>query len=332
MTPVRSPRPRLFGDGEILLAVGVGFAFLVLGATECAGAALGGQFATPKIAVTVLVRALRGLGPLVWSAKHGAVSRLAFLVLVGLFTALGLGTAIVVVRHALRRRPGAGGFAPRAELVATASLDATRLTAAVTRPSLDGRSAAANELGYPLGVSLEPRGVALWASFEHSLEVVAPPGAGKTMRVLGPILRQHPGPALATSTKPDLFEIAVAERRRIGPVLALDPEGLCPGAERLIWSPVDGCADARVAERRASALVSAAGDGADVRGGGFFRRSAVAVLSAYLHAAALEGLPMRDVLSWAGRPSDPAPARILVMSGRGEIDWGARLSAHTTGA
>lgn len=328
--PMRSPRPRLLGGGELLVALAGTLVVLLLGASEAAGAALTHHLAPPATALAVLVRAVRGSGPLSWGGD--VVGRTALLAFVAGIALLELAVAGALLRRALRRRESTDGFATRSELAATASLAATRRAAAVTRPSLGERRGEPHELGYPLGTSVAPPGVELWASWEHSLEVVAPPGAGKTLRVLGPILREHPGPALATSTKPDLYEIAVARRRRVGPVVALDPEWLCPGAERLIWSPVAGCSDARVAERRASALVSAAGDGADVRGGGFFRRSAVAVLSAYLHAAALEGRTMRDVLAWAARPSDPAPARILVGSDAGEIDWGARLAAHTTGA
>ncbi len=330
--PLRSPRPRLFGEGELLLGLVLGLAGLVLGAAEASGVILTGRPAGVRIAARTLVAAVRGAGALPWRPAHHVLSRTTFLVWFAVFLAVLLVLVALGVRFAFRRRSAAGGFAARAEVVATASLAATREAGKVTRPSLDARRAAPAELGYPLGVSLEPRGVELRASWEHSLEVVAPPGAGKTYRVLGPILCQHPGPALATSTKSDLYEATVTARRAVGPVVALDPERLCPGAEQLCWSPVGGCEDARVAERRASALVAAAGEGSDVRGGGFFRRSATAVLSAYLHAAALEGCTIRDVLAWAARPSDPAPARILVASGEGAIDWGARLAAHTTGA
>jgi type IV secretion system protein VirD4 len=322
----------LFGEGELLLGLVLGLAGLLLGATEGAGLVLTGRPASIRTAARVLVDALRGVGRLTWPPAHHVLSRTSFLVWLAVLSAVVLTAVVLAARVVLRRRSSGAGFAERAEVVATASLEAARRTGRVTRPSLDAHRAAPGELGYRLGVSLEPRGVELWASWEHSLEVVAPPGAGKTYRVLGPILRQHPGPALATSTKSDLYEATVAARRAVGPVLSLDPEGLCPGAERLLWSPIGGCEDARVAERRASALVAAAGEGSDVRGGGFFRRSAAAVLSAYLHAAALEGCTMRDVLAWSARPSDPAPARILVTSRQVGVDWGARLAAHTTGA
>ena len=162
------------------------------------------------------------------------------------------------------------------------------------------------------------------------MQLVAPMGSGKTMRVLAHALRQHPGPVLATSTKPDLYEVSVGARS--GPIFALDPEDLAPAAERVRWSPVVGCEDTRVAERRASALIAANGEASDARAGVFFRQSAVAVLGAYLHAAALAGATMADVVRWAARPSDTAARRILTRSGDESIDWAARLHEHTTGA
>jgi len=57
--------------------------------------------------------------------------------------------------------------------------------------------------------------------------------------------------------------VGVGGVERIGGVereilVALDPDRLCPAAPPLRWSPVVGCEDVRVAERRASALVAAA--------------------------------------------------------------------------
>jgi type IV secretory pathway TraG/TraD family ATPase VirD4 len=189
----------------------------------------------------------------------------------------------------------------------------------------------AREVGYPLGRVLRT-GTQLWPSWEASLRLVAPPGEGKTFRVLVPILRQHPGPALATSTKSDLYELTAGARECIGPVFALDPDLLVPAAVRVRWSPVAGCEHSVVAERRAAALVAAAGDEGEVQNGAFFRDSARDLLKAYLHAAALEGLDIRAVIAWSRRPDDPTPADVLACSHAAAPGWADLVVLHTTGA
>ncbi|HUZ81483.1 MAG TPA: TraM recognition domain-containing protein [Gaiellaceae bacterium] len=274
-----------------------------------------------------------------WPSEHpSSFTPALFFVLCAILIGAVLALVVVMVRLVRRTRwPNEeDGFASIAAVNQQASLRAARRRAAQTRPSLasaemksrsglDGR-----EVGYPLGMSRRPRNLDLWASWEVSMQLVAPMGSGKTMRVLAHALRQHPGPVLATSTKPDLYEVSVGARS--GPIFALDPEDLAPAAERVRWSPVAGCEETRVAERRASALIAANGEASDARAGVFFRQSAVAVLGAYLHAAALSGATMADVVRWAARPSDNAPRRILTRAGDETIDWAARLHEHTSGA
>ncbi len=226
------------------------------------------------------------------------------------------------------------GFASRHQLVHEASAKAARRRAPQTRPSLAGTrlsAVRAEEVGYPLGRAY-PSGVELWPSWEASLRLVAPPGEGKTFRVLAPILRQHPGPVLATSTKSDLFELTTFARQRYGPVLALDPDALVPAALPVRWSPVAGCQRSEVAERRASALVAAGADDGDVQNGAFFRDSARDLLKAYLHAAAIAGLDVRAVLEWSRRPEDTTPREVLTSSPFAAPGWADLVELHTGGA
>ncbi len=225
------------------------------------------------------------------------------------------------------------GFATRRQLHEEASAAAARRRAPHTRPSLARAKGplAPLDLGYPLGRSLRG-GVDLRPSWEASLRLVAPPGEGKTFRALVPILRQHPGPALATSTKPDLYELSALARQRRGPVFALDPDLLVPAAQPARWSPVAGCERSEVAERRAAALVAATGEEENIQNGAFFRDSARDLLKAYLHAAALEGLDIRAVIEWSRRPEDPTPAEMLVSSPFAAPGWGDVVALHTSGA
>ncbi len=246
----------------------------------------------------------------------------------GLFQA-----STLIKRSPLVDRRDRHGFASAGQLRQEASVAAARRRAAQTRPSLrkNKRRLQPDEIGYPLGRA-HPGGMPLWPSWEASLRLVAPPGEGKTFRALVPVLRQHPGPAIATSTKADLYELSAIARARRGPVFALDPNLLAPAAEPARWSPVTGCEQSEVAERRAAALVAATGDDSDTQNGTFFRDSARDLLKAYLHAAALEGLDIRAVLDWSRRPEDPAPAEVLLSSPSAAAGWGDLVGLHTTGS
>jgi hypothetical protein len=335
--------PRLHSRSEFALFYVLLAFTVVVGLFDLAGATTnwfdGGTFA-----LVGLTRALRfviadfrhGGDPAAgwWAVHRAPFPAIAFwTVLATAACALSFGFAFACRRVTGRWSPPIeDGFASVSALNEVASGGAAASRVAQTRPSLVGATAAARDVGYPMGRSVRPSGVELRASWETSLELVAPTGVGKTMRVLARILRQHPGPAFATSTKADFYEVSVGARRDVGSIFALDPENLAPAADRLHWSPVLGCGVTSVAERRAAALIAANGETSDLRSGAFFRQSAVAVLGAYLHAAALSGSTMADIVRWAARPTDAAPRRILTEKGDQQIDWASRLVEHTTGA
>ncbi len=317
----------------------VGFALAILAADVARCIALelhGGGFGLLSVGSSArfLVQSLTRPGELdpLTGPRGASLDAPVYWAVFGVLLALGIVASGFLLRVVGRGATASNGFAQTAELTAVAGVEAAKRQAAITRPSLAPQKLPQQEVGYPLGISRRPRGVKLVASWETSLELVAPPGAGKTLRVLARILRQHPGPCLATATKPDLYEVSAKARERLGPVFALDPDRLAPAAAPLRWSPVVGCEDSAVAERRAGALVAGAGVAGDLRSASFFRRSAITVLAAYLHAAALDGATIADVVTWAGSPSDPAPLRILSEHLDGRVDWGARLHQHTSGA
>jgi type IV secretory pathway TraG/TraD family ATPase VirD4 len=246
-----------------------------------------------------------------------------------------LAAAVAATLGGRHPRAGRDGRARPAQLRTQASVRSARRLKAHTRPGLAAWPRPAPiELGYPLGRS-HPGGVKLWASWEASTRVVAPPGAGKTYRVLARIVRSHPGPVIATSTKADLCQLTVAARRRGDrPVVCLDPEGLCgsAGIDPVRWSPVAGCDDTMVAERRAIALLAATGDRGDERHGRFFINSARDVLKAYLHAAALCDGDISTVLGWSRRIDDPTPAEILRCHPDAAPGWADIIALNTSGA
>jgi type IV secretory pathway TraG/TraD family ATPase VirD4 len=163
--------------------------------------------------------------------------------------------------------------------------------------------------------------------------VVGPMGSGKTMRLLAPALRDAPGAALATSTKADLYELTVMPRRKRGPVVAMDPLGIVPGAEPMRWSPIYGAHDSRVAEIRARAFTAGArvsnstgSTGGSSEGAAFYKQRAGSLLMCLLHAAALDGAGLRQVLAWSRHPGDKTVARILANNPAAAPGWSDKLA------
>jgi type IV secretion system protein VirD4 len=62
----------------------------------------------------------------------------------------------------------------------------------------------------------------------------------------------------------------------------------------------------------------------------FWEQMTASVLRGYLHAAALSGRTMRDVLSWAARPTDPTPIRLLRASPDAVPGWAEELAAQAS--
>ena len=201
------------------------------------------------------------------------------------------------------------------------------MKATVRTIKVGGRRAPCTEFGYSLGTSVRPAGVALWSRGDRSTRVIGPPGSGKTTRLLAPALRDAPGAVLATSTKADLYELTVGARRREGrPVVLCDLGGLIGGPSRpagmpmagvpmLCWSPVTGAADSRVAEKRARAFCAATRTSGSVssasEGAAWYKDRAGTLLACLLHAAALDGADLDQLLAWVRDPTDKAITRIL---------------------
>lgn len=113
----------------------------------------------------------------------------------------------------------------------------------------------------------------------------------------------------------------------------MDPMQIVPGAPPLLWSPINGAQDSRVAEKRARAFASGArsAKGSSSDGAVFFRQRAGTLLMCLLHAAALDGASLQDFLKWARRPSDPAARRILDHHPAAAPGWADKLDELLTG-
>lgn len=166
----------------------------------------------------------------------------------------------------------------------------------------------------------------VWVPFDRTTLVMGPQGSGKTLSVLAPALLDAPGGCLVTLTKPEDVFLTVTERGRGGrPVAVLDPFNLTPGLPELVWDPVAGCEDPAVAERRAKAFAAGTVHGSSVGGdqaARFYAGECAKVLQGFLHAAAITGKTLDDVLGWVANPAwSHEPADILRRDPRAELHW-----------
>ncbi|MGG5258666.1 type IV secretory system conjugative DNA transfer family protein [Phycicoccus avicenniae] len=165
------------------------------------------------------------------------------------------------------------------------------------------------QVGWRLGRAWQPRGGDLWVPWDRTAGVIGPQGSGKTLDLLTPALLGAPGAALVTLTKPEDLLLTITSRGADGrPCAVLDPFGLVPGLPELVWDPVAGCVDPVIAERRAKAFTAGTVGAAGQRGHGddaarFYAGEAAKVIQAYLHAAALTGRDLDDVLRWVAHPA-----------------------------
>jgi len=175
--------------------------------------------------------------------------------------------------------------------------------------------------------------------------VFAPAPGTARQALLDAVRSAHPGPVLAlTSALTDRH--LPSGSRVFDPERILDPATDNPGAAslRVRWSPVEGCEDAGIAAARARALLAPARplrapalslrarerDGLPARlSDGAAYEAALVLLRCWLHAAALAGRPVRQVLRWASGHQGHEAVRILRTTGdpRAGAGWSGELES-----
>lgn len=208
----------------------------------------------------------------------------------------GLAAAAVKAWRAVEHRPGPmgegsdGGFARRRHL--------KRL---VVREPVPGR--------VTIG---RCNGRLLACEEQASLAVFGPSGCGKTMGFAVPALLEWKGPVIATTVKGDILDATIAHRRRRGRVWVYDPERSTSHGFSSPWSPLPGCQDWSAAIRLADAMVSAARPSKDnVENADYWYSQAAKGLAPYLHAAAIDGRGLADVIRWVDTQNRTQVEKIL---------------------
>ncbi len=221
-------------------------------------------------------------------------------------------SAATVSRWGARTRRKSG-VASTVDIARHASAAAMRRKATVVRPSLAELSRAerfrvpTTEVAVPL-CRVGP--LRVWSSIEDVACVFGGPRTGKTGYLAGRVL-DAPGAVLVTSTRTDLYELTAGLRSERGPVFVFNAVGLGGLPSTITFDPLTGCADPVTAAERATDLLSAVAGPGSAGEREFWTGQARRVLAALLHAAALGGLSMRELLGWV---SDPDAAHREVTS------------------
>ncbi|MEA5456960.1 TraM recognition domain-containing protein [Sinomonas sp. JGH33] len=179
--------------------------------------------------------------------------------------------------------------------------------------------AAYRQGGVPIAVRTEDTGC-----------TIAPPRWGKTAFMAAGMVADAPGAVITTSTRPDVLRVTAGIRSAIegGTVYVADFDGLSQWPEKLRWDMVAGCEDSQVAEEMAAAMVNAKpGKGMGDMDGTerYFRTGCITILQGFLHAAALKGGSMRDVVAWSQNFRDNEPANIIRDKSPNVRPWAAAL-------
>ncbi|MFF3032853.1 type VI secretion protein [Streptomyces rubiginosohelvolus] len=117
------------------------------------------------------------------------------------------------------------------------------------------------------------------------------------------------GPALVVTSDPTVWAETKDARAKLGPVLVYDPGHLCDTPARLHWSPTAGCELPDTAAVRAAALLAPVRPQARIDAA--VADTAQTLLQCWLHAAAVDGRPFRQVARWASGSAAHEPVRLL---------------------
>jgi type IV secretion system protein VirD4 len=234
---------------------------------------------------------------------------------------LGLVVAAVVLAVRIFRR-GPYGLPRRVPL----ELSALPRVAWMERPFLGWARTLAGTAGWVVGSEADAVGV------------IGPHSSGKTFGILVPQLLLWGGPAVSTSTKPDVIRTTAGRRLGLAGELGgriyvyapnSAPDELVEGLRPMRWSPLAGCQDTRIATLRVDALVNTAAVAGGVEDPSHWRAGAGRVLRPYFLAAAHHPVRPGDlsvVHDWLARREFDEPLNIL--EGLGSFDgdqWAAGL-------
>lgn len=157
----------------------------------------------------------------------------------------------------------------------------------------------------------------------ESVVVFGPPGSGKTSAFAIPNVLEWDGPAVVCSVTSEILQTTLKVRSSHERMTwVYDPTGSVDGVVHTGWNPVPQCVDFQKATRLAHHLVSLS-DLMSVTQGDFWQSAASDLLGPLLHAAAIGGRSIEDVMAWL---SDPRSSRRASPGGPQTVAFGTALA------
>ena len=287
------------------------------------------------------IKAAARLRPLtIEGVETGTTSVVVVTFVVLLVAVLGAYLGLVFAWYGRRRRSRRGkGLADTAVIKASVGQARARESAAITRPGLSEkqrRQAPLGQVGLQLGCEATS-GTPVVFTLEDFIAVLAASGAGKSRDVMIPACLSAPGALVVTSNEVSILDAIAGPRARMGRVWVFDPLGRSSWPEPMVWDPVGGCQDGTRAISRGHAFAAGlAANNASSTNAGFFQKNSSSALTRMLHAAALGGKSMTEVIEWAIHLENGAqePRDLIEASTdpRAEPMWAAMLRSVATGA
>ncbi|THA27722.1 type VI secretion protein [Streptomyces sp. RKND-216] len=201
--------------------------------------------------------------------------------------------------------------APRAERPADTA-EPPAATGTVPAPGTAPPAAASTGTAPPPGRGPSVHGLLVGAGRDEAAEAV----------------RDAEGALLVVTADPGLWAEAAGARAKLGPVHVYDPEQFTDAPTRLRWAPHHGCEDMTEARSRAAALLAPVRSPA--RSDAAVHDAAETLLRCWLHAAALDREPFRQVHRWSLTGSSRDALRILRTNPAGASGASGELEAGLT--
>lgn len=334
--------------GLLLGALGVGAVWLLWLAGQLSAVISGHGWpdSSPSDAFSIVPVLISAPGDLAraWPPEAAALlgsTRQIYVIFAVLFVlAVGFSALLVWAGLAWRRRRGFRwgrlGFASGFEIRRLLGYQALLRRAASIRPQLSTSDRVDPlDVGYYLGRDVRSRR-RVYSSVEDPMLVVGTAGTGKDANFVAPITIDAPGACVVVSTQVESFTTTYAARAELGQVYVFDPDNMTGWPQRTRLGLVRGAEIPSIADDRATMMALYAGYHAGSERTAsqdhsqFSATATVIILRCYLHAAALHGRSMTDVVRWARDPMDPEPVALLRQAeaaGVATPGWAGELDA-----